>query len=133
MTPTKQGQIVKFKKPLQDEDSNQLYVITEVFLDKEFPLATIKALGTGLSFPPVSKVKLEDITVEEVATGDLLGTLVSVLNEESQQFQGKVISAKDEKILLDMEEKNGVVFTNVWLTVADTDGNQHSGNLLVKA
>ena len=133
MTPTKQGQIVKFHTTFEDENSNQLYVVTELFLDKEIPLASIKALGTGLSFPPVSKVKVEDIIVEEVQTSDLIGSQVFLLNNENQQLQGKVISAKDEKILLDMEEKDGIVYTNVWLSIADSNGNQHSGKLLVKA
>ncbi|WDF45999.1 hypothetical protein PQ459_13935 [Chryseobacterium sp. KACC 21268] len=133
MTPTKQGQIVKFHTPLEDENPNQLYVVTDIFLDKEIPVASIQALGTGLSFPPISKVKLKDINVEEVETADLIGTNVCVLDDKNQQFQGKVISAKDEKILLDMDEKDGIVFTNVWLSIADSEGNQHSGNLLVKA
>ncbi len=133
MIPTKQGQIVKFHTPLEDENPNQLYVVSEIFLDKEIPLVSIQALGTGLSFPPISKVKLEDVIVEQVATADLLGSIVTVINDDNQQFQGEVISAKEEKILLDMEEKDGVVFTNVWLTIADAEGKQHSGNLLVKA
>lgn len=131
MIPTKKGQIVKFHTPMEDENPNQLYVVTEVFLDKEVPLVTIQALGTGLSFPPILKVKQEDVIIEEVQTADLIGNEVSVINENLEQFQGKVISAKDQKILLDMEEENGIVYTNVWLTVADANGEHHSGNLLV--
>ena len=72
MEPKKAGQIVKFHTPLSDEDPNQLYVVLEIFEDEERSRADIKALNTGLPFPPVNKVKLSDLEVVKVMTNEFL-------------------------------------------------------------
>lgn len=38
--------------------------------NKERPRADIQALNTGLSFPPISKVRLGDLEIVEVDTND---------------------------------------------------------------
>lgn len=63
MKPNKIGQVAKFHTPLPDEDPNQLYVITEIIGDVERPRAFIKALNTGLPFPPINTVLLYDLEV----------------------------------------------------------------------
>ncbi len=133
MVPIKNGQIVKFHTPLEDENPNQLYVVVELFLDKEIPLASIQALGTGLSIPPIMKVKIEDLTVEEVTTDDLIGSEVTIIDGSSTEHKGHVISARDQKILLDMEQRDGKVLTNVWLTISNNEKIEHSGYLLVNS
>lgn len=133
MIPTKNGQIVKFHTPLEDENPNQLYVVVELFLDKEVPLASIQALGTGLSIPPIIKVKIEDLTVEEVTTDNLIGSEVTIISESNTEYKGRVVSARDKKILLDMEQKEDKVYTNVWLTISNNEKIEHSGYLLVNS
>lgn len=66
MKPIKRGQIVKFHTPYEDEDSNQLYLVHEVFEDGEKSRAKIEALDTGLSFPPIAVVYLRDLEIDEL-------------------------------------------------------------------
>ena len=63
INPNKEGQIVKFKSPLPDEDANQLYVVLEIKEDSERPRVDIVPLNTGLSFPPIYTVNLNDVMV----------------------------------------------------------------------
>lgn len=63
MKPYIIGQVAKFHTPLPDEDPNQLYVVTEIIGDVERPRAFIKALNTGLPFPPINTVLLNDLEV----------------------------------------------------------------------
>ena len=63
MKSISKGNIVKFHTPLPDENLDQLYVVLEVIEDDERPRADIQALNTGLSFPPISKVRLGDLLI----------------------------------------------------------------------
>jgi hypothetical protein len=63
MRPNKIGQLAKFRTPLPDENPNQLYVVLEIIEDDERPRANIEALNTGLSFPPINTVNLDDLEV----------------------------------------------------------------------
>jgi hypothetical protein len=58
MTIPVEGEIVRFKDPYPDE-KNDIMVITEWNIDRGFG----KHLGTGLNFPPVTLLRLEDIEV----------------------------------------------------------------------
>ena len=78
MIPNKIGQVAKFHTPLPDENPNQLYVVLEIIEDGTRPIADIKALNTGLSFPPINTVKLDDLAVVEVDTADLVGHKVTI-------------------------------------------------------
>lgn len=131
MKPTKQGQIVKFHTPLADENPNQLYVVLEVIEDNERPRADIQALNTGLSFPPINKVRLGDLEVVEVNTNDLIGHKVTINKSDYSQVEGRVVKVSEQKTEVNLT--NGVhgVETNVWLTVVDDDGVEQLGTLFV--
>jgi transcription antitermination factor NusG len=131
MKPTKQGQIAKFHTPLGDEDPEQLYVVLEVIEDVERPRAGIQALNTGLVFPPINKVFLDDLEVVEVSTQDLIGHYVTINKSDYSQVVGRVSKVSEQKIEVTLS--NGVhgVETNVWLTVIDNDGVEHLGTLFV--
>jgi hypothetical protein len=131
MRPTEQGQIVKFHTPLVDENPNQLYVVLEVIEDSERPRADIQALNTGLSFPPINTVRLNDLEVVEVDTNDLIGHRVTINKPDYSQVEGRVIKVSEQKIEVNLS--NGVhgVETNVWLTNVDNDGIEHLGTLFV--
>ena len=131
MRPTEQGQIVKFHTPLVDENPNQLYVVLEVIEDSERPRADIQALNTGLSFPPINTVRLNDLEVVEVDTNDLIGHRVTINKPDYSQVEGRVIKVSEQKI--EVNVSNGVhgVETNVWLTIVDNDGIEHLGTLFV--
>ena len=131
MTPTKEGQIVKFHTPLPDENPDQLYVVLEVIADDERPRADIQALNTGLSFPPINSVRLSDLEVVEVDTQDLLGHKVTINKSDFSQVEGKVIKINEQKIQLDLSRGISGVETNVWLTVLDDQGTEHMGTLYV--
>jgi transcription antitermination factor NusG len=131
MTPNKQGQIVKFHTPLDGENLEQLYVVLEVIDDDERPRADIQALNTGLSFPPINTVRLSDLEVVEVNTQDLIGHHVTINKADYSQVDGKVISVNEQKIHLDLSQGIKGVETNVYLTVVDIDGKEHTGTLFV--
>lgn len=132
MVPTKEGQIVKFHSPLADENPDQQYVILEIKEDGERSRADIRALNTGLSFPPVNTVLLSDLEVIEVDTSDLIGHKVTINKSDYSQVVGKVIKVKEQKINLNLSRGIHGVETNVWVTVLDDSGAEHMGTLYVK-
>lgn len=131
MRPSKKGQIAKFHTPLDGENPEQLYVILEVIEDNERPRADIQALNTGLSFPPISKVKLGDLEVVEVETNDLIGHRVTINKSDYSQVEGRVIKVSEQKIEVNLSKGVNGVETNVWLTIVDNDGVEHLGTLFV--
>ena len=131
MVPTTEGQIVKFHSPLADENPDQQYVVLEIKEDGERSRVDIKALNTGLSFPPVNTVLLSDLEVIEVDTSDLTGHIVTINKSDFSQVVGKVIKVSEQKINLDLSKGIHGVETNVWLTILDDKGNEHMGTLYV--
>lgn len=131
MKAIKEGQIVKFHSPMADENPNQLYVVLEVIEDKEKSRAEIQALNTALTFPPINKVRLDDLEIVQVETNDLMGHKVTINKPDYSQIEGRVIKASEEKIDLNMSHTPNGVQTNVWLTVVDNNGTEHFGTLLI--
>ena len=131
MRPNKQGQIVKFHTSLEGENPEQLYVVLQVIEDDERPRADIQALNTGLAFAPINTVRLDDLEVVVVSTKDLIGHYVTINKVDFSQVDGKVISASEQKINLDLSNGINGVETNVYLTVVDKNGKEHIGTLFV--
>ncbi|WP_426095177.1 hypothetical protein [Flavobacterium sp. DSR2-3-3] len=131
MKPNKQGQIVKFHTPLEGENPEQFYVVLEVIEDDSGPRADIQALNTGLAFPPINTVRLDDLEVVEVSTQDLIGHYVTINKADYSQVDGKVISVNEQKINLDLTNGINEVETNVYLTKVDKNGKEHLGTLYV--
>jgi hypothetical protein len=131
MKPNKPGQVAKFHTPLPDEDPDQLYVVLEIKEDVEKPRADIKALNTGLSFPPINTVLLDDLKVVEVDTSDLIGYEVTIQKADYSEATGKVVRVSEQKISLDLSKGIKGVETNVWLTIQDKNGKEHTGTLFV--
>jgi hypothetical protein len=131
MRPNKIGQVAKFHTPLPDENPNQLYVVLEIIEDDERPRADIKALNTGLSFPPINTVKLDDLEIVEVDTADLVGHNVTINKADYSQATGKVVKVSEQKIMLDLTKGVKGVETNVYLTIEDENGKEHTGTLFV--
>lgn len=131
MRPNKNGQVAKFHTPLPDENPDQLYVVLEIKEDDERPRADIKALNTGLSFPPINTVLLDDLEVVEVDTTDLVGHQVTINKADYSQATGKVVKVSEQKIMLDLTKGVKGVETNVWLTIEDESGKEHTGTLFV--
>jgi len=131
MRPNKIGQVAKFHTPLPDENPNQLYVVLEIIEDVEKPRAEIKALNTGLSLPPINTVLLNDLEVVEVDTADLMGHFVTITKGDYSQASGTVVKVDKQKIMLDLTKGAKGVETNVWLTIQDEKGKEHTGTLFV--
>lgn len=131
MIPNKVGQVAKFHTPNEDEDPNQLYVVLEIKGDDDSARVDIKALNTGLSFPPISTVRLSDLEVVKVGTSDLIGHTVIINKADYSQVSGKVIEVSEQEIMLDLTKGVKGVETNVWVTVQDENGKQHKGTLFV--
>jgi hypothetical protein len=131
MRPSKIGQVTKFQTPLPDENPNQLYVVLEIIEEYERPRADVKALKTGLSFPPINTVSLNDLEVVEVETADLVGHQVTINKANYAQATGKVLKVSEQKIMLDLTKGVKGDETNVWLTIEDESGREHTGTLFV--
>ena len=131
MKPSKSGQIAKFHSPIDGENPEQVYVVLELHEDVERPRAKIQALNTGLAFPPVNIVPVEDLEIVEVNTTDLIGHFVTIKKSDYTQFKGKVVSVSEQKINLDLSQGIEGVETNVYLTVIDKQGVEHTGTLFI--
>lgn len=131
MRPSKQGQIAKFHTPIDGENPEQLYVVLEVIEDSERPRADIQALNTGLAFTPINTVRLDDLEVVEISTQDLIGHYVTIDKADYSQVEGKVISVSEQKINLNLSNGVNGVETNVYLTIVDRQGKEHTGTLFV--
>ncbi|MGZ5283824.1 MAG: hypothetical protein ACXWEY_16230 [Bacteroidia bacterium] len=132
MKPTKSGQIVKFHTPLEGENPKQLYVLLELHEDVERPRAQIKALNTNLSFPVISTVLLNELEVVEIDTTELVGHKVTIDKSDYSQETGIVVNVSKQEILHDLTKGVKGIESNVWLTIRDASGKQHTGMLLVK-
>lgn len=132
MTPSKIGQVVKFHTPLPDENPDQLYVVLEIKEDGERSRADIKPLHTGLSFPPINTVRLNELIVVELPTNELIGHHVTITKSDYSEAEGRVIKTSEQKINLDLTKGVKGVETNVWLTILDDDGKEHTGTLVVR-
>ena len=113
MKPNKIGQIARFHTPNEDEDKNQLYVVLEIKGENDSAKVDIKALNTGLSFPPINTVKLADLEVVPVDTNDLIGHTVIINKADYSQVSGKVIEVSEQQIMLDLTKGIKGVETNV--------------------
>lgn len=131
MTPNKTGQVAKFHTPLPDENPNQIYVVLEIIEDDIRPRADIQALNTGLPFPPINTVLLRDLEVVEVESSDMIGHHVTINKSDYSQATGKVISVQDQKISLNLTKGITGIETNVWLTIQDVNGIEHTGTLFI--
>lgn len=132
MTPTKEGQIVKFHTPLEGENPEQQYVVKEIYLDIERPKALIEALNTGFAFAPTMTVFVEDLEEIAVSTDDLIGHTVTVRKSDHSEISGKVIRALEKQLKVDLSKGANGIETNVWLTVLDGNGNEQTGTLVVR-
>ncbi|HMS97643.1 MAG TPA: hypothetical protein PKA12_02815 [Saprospiraceae bacterium] len=131
MKPNKTGQLVKFHTPYPDEDPQQRYVILEIHFDVERPRALIKELNGGRPFASSITVLVEDLEVVEVETADLIGRQVTINKAEYSQANGKVVKVSKQKILVDLTKGVKGVETNVWMTIEDESGKEHTGALFV--
>ena len=132
MRPNKPGQLARFHTPLPDENPNQLYVVLEIKEDAERSRADIQDLFTDLTFSPINTVLLDDLEVVEVDTSDLLGHEVTINKADYSQATGKVLKVSEQKIMPDLTGGAKGVETNVWLTIKDENGQEHTGTLFVQ-
>lgn len=130
MKPDKEGQIAKFHTALPGENREQQYVILEIIIDN-MSRAKIQALNTGLPFPPISTVKLDDLEVVSASTADLIGEFVKIRKTDSTFTEGKVIAVDKDQVILDLSRLSNGIDTNVTLRIIDKDGKEHSGSLYI--
>lgn len=131
MSTIQEGQVVKFHTPMKDENPSQQYVVLEINNDVEIPRAKIKALNTGLPFPPVSQVLISDLEIVEVSTDDLIGHIAFITKADCSKVLGKIVAVNKKNIDLNLSVNTDGVDTDVVVTVIDKDGLEHSGTLFV--
>lgn len=124
------GHLVKFHTPFHDEDPKQLYLLLEVFESNDIykTQADILALGTGFSFPPISKVNLEDLEVVGWNTEELLGYHGAALREDGLKVSGRIL-----QVLSDENRKKPLGSLRVRAVIRDEKGMEHSGRLLMES
>jgi hypothetical protein len=101
------GHLVRFHSPFPDEDPDQLYLLLNVtdFEELDKSRADILALGTGLSFPPINTVKLEDLEAVKWNTSELIGCHATLLKKDGSNASGIITRIPDE------ENENGTIKT----------------------
>lgn len=132
MKPTKQGQIVKFHTPLENENPNQKFVILEIHQDTDRPRAKIQPLLWEGFITPTMVVSAADLEVIPADASELLGHNVFIKTSDNEQIYGQVIEVADNSVNLDMQVQDNGVNTNVLITISDAHGKKHSGLLFVK-
>lgn len=66
---------------------------------------------------------------KEVNTSDLVGHEVTINRVDYSQAIGKVIKVSEQKIILNFSKGLKGIETNVWLTILDENGKEHTGKL----
>jgi hypothetical protein len=77
-------------------------------------------------------VRISDLETVDSNTSELIGYVAYVKKADSSEVLGRVTSVHSERISLDLSVKENGVDTNVYVTVVDNEGNEHSGALFVK-
>lgn len=133
MKTTKEGQIVRFHTPYPDENPEQLYLLEEVmdYEDGRPAKALILALNTGLSFPPINSVLLDDLELAEVDTSDLIGYRAAIRNDSGKKIDGRIIQVDKKKLFVELTKEKASVNTNIDVTLKDHNGEIHQGRLEV--
>ena len=132
MQPTTVGQVVKYKDLFPGEDPNQKYIILEIHFDVEKPRALIKELNGNKIFASTCSRLVEELEVVEVDTTDLLGYETTIDKTDNTQAKGKVVKVNEQKVMLDLAKRAKGVETNVWITIQDEHGKEHTGTLFVE-
>jgi len=133
MKTFKVGQIVKFHTPLPDEDPAQIYVIVEISDDETANRASIKPLNFKFQFPPILTVKIADLSHVKVSALEMVGETVTLKKNDGTEVSGRVVSARDVDIFLEMTRNKQEVVTNCHLTIVDQEGLTHEGFYVFKA
>ena len=107
-------------------------MVLEVKEEGESSRVDIKALNTGLMFGSISTVRIDDVEVTQVYSGDLIGYPATIIKSDKPQAQGRIIKVDEPKILLDLTKKKNGIETNVGVHIIDKSGNEHVGLLFVK-
>jgi hypothetical protein len=133
MKASKEGQIVRFHTPYPDEDPNQLYLIQEVMDYEEGrpAKALIMALNTGLGFPPVNSVLLDDLELAEVDTSNLVGYRGAIVSESGKEIEGTITEVQKNGLPVELSKEKARVDTNVQVTLKDRKGQIQHGRLVV--
>lgn len=131
MKATKEGQIVKYKTLFPDENPDQRFVVLEIHFDVDQPRALIKELNGGNPWATTKWIFVDEITTVEVDATELLGHEVIIDKEDRQQAKGKVVKVNKRKIMLELTKEAKGVKSNVWMTIKDEFGKEHTGTLFV--
>ncbi len=132
MKPLKVGQVVRFQTPLPDEDPNQIYVIVEISDDETSNRVAIKPLNFKFQFPPILTVKITDLSQVRVSALEMVGETVTLKKNDGTEVSGRVVSARDVDIFLEMTRNEQEVVTNCHLTIVDNAGLTHEGFYVFK-
>jgi hypothetical protein len=94
------GDVVRIKNPMPDENPDQLYLVVQEHLDEYGPDDQIEvmALGTGMSIPGVNRVEMRDLEVvenaEKIENGGEVGDLANVIAENKSGVVMRVNNGK---------------------------------------
>jgi hypothetical protein len=114
-------QIVKFHTPLEDENPDQLYLLIQAFDNR----AEILALSTGLRFPPINTVTMNDLEVV-----DIIGKQMTISKSDYSEVTGKVIRTEESEVSINLGRGVKGTKLQLWVTVEDENKLEHTGLLI---
>ena len=130
MTPSQNGQIVRFHTPFPGENPDQLYIILEAFFDVEKPRALIKALGFGTSLAPTTTVLIEDLEIITFNIVEVTGKELKIKLDDGSTMAGIVRDVINPEAVLILQKIDNEIVSNIKVTVSDQNDRRLTGLML---
>jgi hypothetical protein len=131
MEKMKEGDIVKFHTPYDDEDPNQLYVILNIAYDVDKPRADIKPISNHPTFSPINTVYVEDLELAVIKKSNLIDHTVNVIKADKTYSTGKVIDIINENEILDFKKNKSEIINCIKLKIQESTGVIQMGYLVI--
>jgi hypothetical protein len=129
------GDVVRIKNPMPDENPDQLYLVVQEHLDEYGPDDQIEvmALGTGMSIPGVNRVEMRDLEVvenaEKMENGGEVGDLANVIAENKS---GVVMRVNNGKFHMKFPDGTERTYSAEELKFINSDDDFENGGQVTK-
>lgn len=131
MIPTKTGQIVVRSPKVGLIDYAQRYVVEEIYTVSTTSMAIVRELNGSSDNSNTLTVSTDELEVVEVNTQDMIGIVARIVKDDDSVHLGRIVAIPQVNTYLDLDIKINRVETNVYVTIIDNQGIEHSGYLFV--
>lgn len=131
MIPNKPGQIVVISPKVGLIDYAQRYVVEEIYTVSTTSMAIVRELNGSRDNSNTLKVSTDELEVVEVNTQDMIGIVARIVKDDDSVHLGRIVTIPQVNTYLDLDVKSNRVDTNVYVTIIDNKGIEHSGYLFV--